>query len=94
MDSEYVLLHAFTGGRRGHADIMKNVNTVQMEELSEDQIKAARERRLKERCAVTETCFLCGGPFRHSHTVNGAAAEAASHTMGAMSIWPAVLLCL
>ncbi|KAK9802693.1 hypothetical protein WJX73_007339 [Symbiochloris irregularis] len=32
-----------------YTDIMKNVNTVQMEELSKDQIAAARERRLKER---------------------------------------------
>ena len=30
---------------------MKNVNTVQMEELSKDQIAAARARRLKERYA-------------------------------------------
>ena len=32
-----------------HADIMKHVNTMQMEELSDDQIAAARARRSKER---------------------------------------------
>lgn len=31
------------------ADIMKHVNTMHMEELSEDQIAAARARRSKER---------------------------------------------
>lgn len=32
-----------------YKDIMKHVNTMQMEELSDDQIKAARARRSKER---------------------------------------------
>ena len=31
------------------ADIMKHVNTIQMEELSDAQILAARKRRSKER---------------------------------------------
>jgi len=32
------------------AEVMKNVRTVQYEELSEDQIKAARMRRSRDRC--------------------------------------------
>lgn len=42
----------------GFADMMKNVNTVQMEELSEEQIAAARARRLKERCASLFSLFF------------------------------------
>ena len=33
----------------GGADAMKNVNTINYEELSKDQIEAARKRRLRER---------------------------------------------
>ena len=32
------------------AEVMKNVRTVQYEELSEEQIKAARMRRSRDRC--------------------------------------------
>lgn len=38
---------------------MKHVNTMAMEELSEDQIAAARARRSKERCVAPLTEDLC-----------------------------------
>ena len=39
-------------------EVMKNVRTVQYEELSEDQIKAARMRRSRDRCRL-HLCLPC-----------------------------------
>ena len=39
------------------ADVMKNVRTVQYEELSEEQIRAARMRRSRDRWSHPATSF-------------------------------------
>lgn len=35
------------------AEVMKNINTVAIDELSPEQIEAARKRRMRERCGLT-----------------------------------------
>ena len=45
------------------ADVMKNVNKVQYEELSQEQIAAARKRRSQELCALLPAFHL--GPDEH-----------------------------
>jgi hypothetical protein len=42
-------MHAVISIASANADVMKNVNTVRIDELSDEQILAARARRSRER---------------------------------------------